>query len=74
MATIAGCPCGEIHEMRYDPRVLWERTEASMDATVPVTTSQGRYLVPRLAFACHGTDGAELALRCGFERLSLASS
>lgn len=74
MHIVTDCPCGQQHEARQAISALYKHKGARMDATWPVTTRDGRFLVPRIFIAMHGMDGgtlADAATRYGFERVAL---
>jgi hypothetical protein len=57
--------------MSPDAIALYESVTAGKPATVPLSTTAGSWLVPRVFIACHGIkadDLADLAERYGFER------
>ena len=71
-ATIGGCPCGAVHEMSRAAAAAYESVTAGKPAAVPLSTTAGSWLVPRVFIACHGVkadDLARLAERYGFERV-----
>jgi hypothetical protein len=75
MHLVTDCPCGQQHEIRQAVSALYTHKEARMDSTMPITTSKGRFRVPRIWLACHtqeitGPAICDAAVRYGFERIS----
>ena len=71
MHVVTDCPCGRQHEIRQAISALYEHKQARADSTLPVTTPEGRFRVPRIWLACHGMTSDAIcaaAARLGFER------
>ena len=72
MHTVTDCPCGQQHTIRQAISSLYAHGEARMDSTLPITTPEGRFRVPRVWLACHEMTSAAIcdaAERFGFERV-----
>jgi hypothetical protein len=66
------CPCGQVHELRFEARIAYEKVTRGLPPDVVIKTPAGVWRVPRIYVAVHGVRAAEmpaLAERYGFPRL-----